>query len=64
MGLPNFQINKDTRKNRADRLMADAIKNNSRLISNAPADIVKILYGIGVKPAVKMTINPNSEYCC
>ena len=34
--------------------------NNPKEISLAPAEIENILYGIGVKPAVKIIINP----CC
>ena len=62
IGLPNFQINPATRKNLADRLIAEAITNRGRLILKAPAEIVKILYGINVNPAVKIIINPYSEY--
>ncbi len=58
MGSPNFHISPATRKNRAVRLTADAIKNLIRSISNAPAVIVNTLYGIGVNPAVKMIMNP------
>ena len=43
MGLPNFQINPATRKNRADLLMADAIRKLNKLMSKAPAVIVNIL---------------------
>ena len=58
MGFPNFHINPDTRKNRAERLIADAMRKSGKLISNAPAEIVKILYGMGVNPAVKIIMNP------
>ncbi len=51
---PNNQISPATRKNRADRLIIEANKNMIKLISNAPADIVNILYGIGVNPAVNI----------
>ena len=64
MGFPNFHINPDTRKNRAERLIADAMRKSGKLISNAPAEIVKILYGMGVNPAVKIIMNPYSVYCC
>ena len=43
IGSPNFHINPDTRKKRADLLIVDAIRKLSRFISNAPADMVKIL---------------------
>jgi hypothetical protein len=43
MGLPNFQINPATRKNRADLLIADAIRKLNKLMSKAPAVIVNIL---------------------
>ena len=58
IGSPNFHINPATRKKRADLLIVDAIKKLKRFISNAPAEIVKILYGIGVNPAVKMIKKP------
>lgn len=54
MFSPNFQIKNATAKNRAERPIIDAIINIKKLISNAPAEIVNILYGNGVKPAVKM----------
>ena len=46
------------RKNLAERLIIDAATNIGNEISNAPADIVNILYGIGEKPAVKIIKNP------
>ncbi len=63
MGSPNFHISPVTSKNRAERLMVDAIKNSEKLISNAPADMVKILKGIGVNPAVKITQKFHALYC-
>ena len=51
---PYFQIRPQTIKNLADLLTVEAIKNKIKLISNAPAVIVNILKGIGVKPAVKI----------
>ena len=36
---------------------------NGREILNAPEAIVKTLKGIGVKPAVKIIINPYVSYC-
>ena len=54
IGLPYFQIREHTRKNLADLLTVEAIINNIKLMSKAPAVIVNILNGIGVKPAVKM----------
>ena len=64
MGFPNFHINPATRKKRAERLIVDAMRKSGKLISNAPAEIVKILYGMGVNPAVKIIMNPYSVYCC
>ena len=52
IGLPNFLINKATKKNLADLLIVEAIINIGKLILNAPADMVIILNGIGVNPAV------------
>ena len=52
IGFPNFFINKATKKNLADLLIVEAIINIGKLILNAPADMVIILKGIGVKPAV------------
>ena len=54
IGFPNFHISAATRKNLADLLIVEAIKNKKKLMSKAPAVIVKILKGIGVKPAVNM----------
>ena len=56
--LPYWQIRNETRKNRADLLIVDAIKNMGKEILNAPAPIVNTLKGIGVKPAVKVIMNP------
>ena len=64
MGFPNYHINPATRKKRAERLIIDAIRKSGKLISNAPAEIVNILYGMGVNPAVKIITTPYSEYCC
>ncbi len=41
--------------------MIDAIVNVARLIEQSPAHIVKILYGIGVKPAMVMA-NDSDDY--
>tara|TARA_Y100000590_G_scaffold442526_1_gene570712 strand:- start:102 stop:236 length:135 start_codon:yes stop_codon:yes gene_type:complete len=38
--------------------MIDVNKNNEKEISLIPAEIEKILYGIGVKPAVKIIKKP------
>jgi len=38
------------------------MKNIIKFISKAPADIVIILYGIGVKPAVKIIQKSQSSY--
>ena len=62
MGFPNFHINPATRKKRAERLIVDAMRKSGKLISNAPAETVNILYGMGVNPAVKIIANPYSEY--
>ena len=62
MGFPNFHINPATKKKRAERLIADARRKSGKLISNAPAEIVNILYGMGVNPAVKIITNPYSVY--
>ena len=51
MGGPNLQMINPTRKNLADRLIADARTKVGKSILNAPAAKVKILYGKGVKPA-------------
>ncbi len=64
MDSPNFQMSPATRKNRADLLIVDATRKSGKLISNAPAEIVNILYGMGVNPAVKIIMNPYSEYRC
>ena len=55
---PYFQIRKETRKKRADLLIADAMKKSGKEILNAPAPMVNNLKGIGVKPAVKVIMNP------
>ena len=55
---PYLTIKNDTRKNRADLLIVEAIKNRGREILKAPALIVKILKGIGVNPAVNVIIKP------
>jgi len=51
-----------TRKNRAPRLINDAIKNITRLISKTPEVTVNTLYGMGVKPAVNITQKSHSLY--
>ena len=53
-GSPKYFIKKAIRKNLALLLTVDAMKNNTKLILNAPALTVKSLNGIGVKPAVKI----------
>lgn len=57
---PYFHNKKATKKNLAARLITDAIKNITRFILNAPLEIVNILYGIGVNPAVKII---QKSYC-
>ena len=59
---PNFQIKSETRKKRADLLIAEASINNVIGILNAPEEIVNILNGIGVKPAVNTMIKPCCSY--
>ena len=56
--FPYFHIKIDTKKKRADLLMADARINKWIGTVNAPDDMVIILKGIGVKPAVNIIINP------
>ena len=51
MGLPYFQIRPLTKKNLAERLNVEATMNMIKLTSNAPADTVNTLNGIGVNPA-------------
>jgi hypothetical protein len=50
---PKKKIKVDTMKNLADLDIREAIIKIGKFIENTPADIVKTLYGIGVKPAVK-----------
>ena len=57
---PNFQMSHAIKKNLAPRLINDATENSIRFISNTPEAIVKILYGIGVNPAVKITQKSHS----
>ena len=57
---PYFQINHAIKKKRAPLLTNEAMANMPKLISNAPALMVKTLYGIGVKPAVKITQKSHS----
>ena len=54
MGSPKIHINPATRKNRADRLTIEAIRNIGNSTLKAPALMVNNLNGIGVNPAVKM----------
>ena len=58
ISLPYRHIKNATKKKRADLLIIDPIKNRGKEISNAPALMVNTLNGIGVKPAVKMIMNP------
>lgn len=55
---PNLSNKAATRKNLAERLIIEATTNLINEISNAPADMVNILYGIGEKPAVKVMMKP------
>lgn len=51
---PYLQSKKARIKKRAPLLIMDERRNINKLISNTPAVTVKILYGIGVNPAVKI----------
>ena len=62
IGSPNFHIRPLKRKNRAERLKVDAITNKIKLTSNAPAEIVITLNGIGVNPAVNTTQKFHNSY--
>ena len=62
MGLPYFQIRPLTKKNRAERLNVEAIMNMIKLTSNAPAETVNTLNGIGVNPAVKIIQKFHTSY--
>ena len=53
IGSPNWRINSATMKKRAERLIVEASRNMGKLTLNAPAEMVMILKGMGVKPAVK-----------
>ncbi len=57
---PKYQINPETRKKRADRLIAETKRKTPNFISNAPAAIVNTLYGIGVNPAMPTA---HASYC-
>ena len=52
IGLPNFHISHPTKKNLIPRPISEASINMLKLMLNTPAVMVKILYGIGVIPAV------------
>ena len=62
IGSPNFHINSDTRKNLAERLTVEAKRKVGKLILNAPDEIVNILNGIGVNPAVNTMKKLLSSY--
>jgi hypothetical protein len=47
-------------KNRADLETAEAMRKTMKFMWKAPAVIVKILYGIGVKPAIPTA---QASYC-
>mgnify|MGYP001616793462 CR=1 FL=1 len=49
---PKWNIIRDTRKNLAPLLSTEAMKKTVKSALKNPADIVKTLYGIGVKPAM------------
>ena len=50
---PFQPIRPATRKNRAERLVAEASRKPGKLMRATPAEIVQTLYGSGVKPHVK-----------
>ena len=62
MCSPKILIRIANRKNRALRLMMDAITNIIKLILNVPDDIVISLNGIGVNPAVKTIQKSHLSY--
>lgn len=49
---PNLYISHPTRKNLADLLTIEAVRKTGKFILNAPAEMVKTLYGTGVNPAI------------
>ncbi len=51
---PKKKIKVAIRKNLADLDIAEAMMNVGKFIENTPAVMVNTLYGIGVKPAVKI----------
>ena len=59
---PKYQIMPDTKKKRNDRPMTDAPINEMKSIKllrqKTPEAMVKILYGIGVKAAIKTARRP------
>ncbi len=59
---PNFRIKKATRKNRAPRLMVEAMIKTDSPILNAPEEMVMTLYGTGVNPAVNMIQKSYASY--
>jgi hypothetical protein len=62
MLAPNMNMSEATRKNRMPRPTIDAIINVVIGISQTPAAIVKILYGMGVNAAVNIAHNALSLY--
>ena len=56
--LYNKPIKPPTAKNLRERLAAEATINGRKLISKNPAEIVKTLKGIGVKPAIATAQGP------
>lgn len=58
---PNTYINNDTKKNLKERPKKEAAIKTQNDVLNNPADIVKTLYGMGVKAAPKTAKNRLSE---
>lgn len=62
IGSPNFHMSAPNNKNLEVLLTSDAIKNILKFISKAPAETVKTLNGIGVKPDTKTIQKFHSSY--
>ena len=64
IGSPNFQISPPIIKNRADLEINEAKRKRLKFILKAPADTVKTLKGIGVKPETNIIQKFHSSYFC
>ena len=64
MGCPNFHISPPIIKNLADLAINEAIRKRLKFMLNAPADTVKTLNGMGVKPDTNITQKFHSSYFC